>query len=378
MPKPELVDVAFNNQKSKTELYYYVKLSLTSLDCTWTSLSVKAIITPGLCVPIILGLPWLAHNSIITDHSARTCIDKKTSYDLLNPVPVVPPPPPKLKFHEQIKNVKADKKLVLAEVLMVCNDRIKHLKLPAEEVKNFGVAGAVRERIEKLAAEDMPIKREKKLRTEYKVIFKPIPHVDELPQDVVAEIHMKNAEKLIKSRSYPSPRKYKEAWQILIPQHLDAGRIRPSSSPCASPAFIVPKANLNVLPRWVNDFRQLNENTITDSHPLPRIDDILNDCAKGKIWGTIDMTNSFFQMRMHPDHIHLTAVNTPLGLYEWLVMPMGLKNAPAIHQRRVTAALRTLIGKICHIYLDDIIIWSNSLEEHESNIRAVLQALCNA
>ena len=181
--------------------------------------------------------------------------------------------------------------------------------------------------------------------------------------------------KTIKSRSYPSPRKYKEAWQILIQQHLDAGRIRPSSSPCASPAFIVPKANPNVLPRWVNDFRQLNENTITNSHPLPRIDDILNDCAKGKIWGTIDMTNSFFQTRMHPDHVHLTAVNTPLGLYKWLVMPMGLKNAPAIHQRRVTAALRHLIGKFCHIYLDDIVIWSNSLEEHERNVRAVLDAL---
>lgn len=127
LPKPELIDVAFNNQKSKTKLYHYVKLSLTSLDCTWTSLSIKAIITLGLCAPIILGLPWLAHNSIVTDHSACTCIDKKTSHDLLNPVPVVPPPPPKLKFHEQIKNVKADRKLVLVELLMVCNDRIKHL-----------------------------------------------------------------------------------------------------------------------------------------------------------------------------------------------------------------------------------------------------------
>ena len=68
------------------------------------------------------------------------------------------------------------------------------------------------------------------------------------------------------------------------------------------------------------------------------------------------MTNSFFQMGMDPQHIHLTAVNTPLRLYEWLVMPMGLKNAPAIHQRRVTSALCELLGKICHIYLDDIVI----------------------
>ena len=125
----------------------------------------------------------------------------------------------------------------------------------------------------------------------------------------------------------------------------------------------------------MNDYQQLNENTITNSHLLPCIDDILNDCIKGKIWGTIDMTNSFFQTRMHPDHVHLTAANTPLGLYKWLVMPMGLKNAPAIHQRRVTAALRTLLGKICHIYLDDIVIWSNSLDEHDKNVCTVLEAL---
>ena len=101
-------------------------------------------------------------------------------------------------------------------------------------------------------------------------------------------------------------------------QHLDVSRIHPSSSPCALPAFIVPKLNSNILPCWVNNFHQLNENTITDSHPLPCIDNILADCTKGKIWGTIDMTNSFFQMRMHPDHIHLTVVNTPLDLYTWV------------------------------------------------------------
>jgi hypothetical protein len=94
----------------------------------------------------------------------------------------------------------------------------------------------------------------------------------------------------------------------------------------------VPKANPNVLPHWVNDYQQLNDNTITNSHPLPQIDDILNNNMKGQIWATIDMSNSFFQTQMHPDHIHLTAVTMPLGLYEWLVMPMGLKNAQAIHQ----------------------------------------------
>jgi len=78
---------------------------------------------------------------------------------------------------------------------------------------------------------------------------------------------------------------------------------------------------------------------------------------------------------MHPDHISLTAVTTPLGLYEWLVMPMGLKNVPAIHQQHVMLALRLYIGKICHIYLNDIVIWSNSIDEHEKNVSTILQAL---
>jgi hypothetical protein len=71
----------------------------------------------------------------------------------------------------------------------------------------------------------------------------------------------------------------------------------------------------------VNDYRALNANTVPDNHPLPRIDEILRNCAKGKIFGKIDMTNSFFQTRIHPDDIKYTATNTPEGLHEWTVMP---------------------------------------------------------
>jgi hypothetical protein len=180
------------------------------------------------------------------------------------------------------------------------------------------------------------------------------------------------------THSYTTPQKYKEAWSILIKQHLDAGRIRPSNSAHASLAFLVPKSDRLVLPHWVNDYRILNTNTVQDSHPLPRIDDILADCGKGKIWSKLDMMNSFFQTRVHPDDMHLTAVTTPLGLYEWLAMPMGLCNSPAIHQHRVTATLRQYIGKICHIYLDDIVIWSQDGIEHTKHIDLIMKALQKA
>ena len=98
---------------------------------------------------------------------------------------------------------------------------------------------------------------------------------------------------------------------------------------------------MSVLPHWVNDYQMLNTNTVLDAHPLPHVD-ILSNCTKGKVWSKLDMTNSFFQTLVHPDDIHLTAVTTPFGLYKWMAMPMGLKNAPPIHQCCMTAALREL------------------------------------
>ena len=105
------------------------------------------------------------------------------------------------------------------------------------------------------------------------------------------------------------------------------------------------------------------------------MDDILYACAKGKIFAKIDMTNAFFQTPMHPDDIHLTAVSTPFGLFEWNVMPMGLSNSPATHQRRMYKALRHLIGRICHVYLDDIIVYSDTVHDHVKHLRIVLDVL---
>lgn len=87
------------------------------------------------------------------------------------------------------------------------------------------------------------------------------------------------------------------------------------------------------------------------------------------------MTDSFFHMRMHPDSILLTAVNTPFGFYEWTIMPQGMKNSPSVHQCHVNKALCEFIRKFCHIYLNDIIIWSQLLEEHQKHVHLIMDAL---
>jgi hypothetical protein len=266
----------------------------------------------------------------------------------------------------------------LHELKQKFSTRRPHIDALSDPVKPFDVVAAIRTRLETLSATDKLKKLGADLIDEFKDVFSPIPHIDRLPTDVYCHIKLKDTSKMITTKSYSTPHKYHEAWQTLIGQHLEASWIRPSSSEHASPAFIVPKADLTVLPRWVNDYRELNSNTIIDSHPLPRVDNILHDCAKGKIWSVMDITNSFFQTRMHPDDIHLTAITTPFGLYKWLVMPMGLHNSPPIHQRWMTATLQEHIGKICHIYLDDIIIWSDNIEQHTTHIRMILSSLRKA
>ena len=182
----------------------------------------------------------------------------------------------------------------------------------------------------------------------------------------------------IQWRLYDCPKKFHEAWKTLLQQHIDAGHLCPSNSPHSSLAFIILKADPTALPQWVNNFCELNLNTVPDNHPLPKIEEISCDCTKGRIFAKIDMTYTFFQTNVHPHDVKWLAVHTPWGLYEWLVMPMGVRNAPAVHQQCMVSALQHLIGMICHFYLDDIIIWSPTLEEHMQNVHTVLQALREA
>lgn len=238
---------------------------------------------------------------------------------------------------------------------------------------------AVHASIARLALEERLKREEVNMRDEFQDLFQSrLPHIDEVPDNVYHRFKLKDPDMVIAKRQYGCPQKYKAAWKSLLDEHLEAGRIRHSSSPYASPSFVTPKSDPAALPRWVNDYRTLNDNTIPDRHPLPTVDDILRDCRKGKIFGKIDMTNAFFQTRVHPEDIPYTAVTTPWGLYEWVVMPQGCRNAPATHQRRMIAALRDHIGRICQVYIDDIIIWSDTVEEHVRNVRTVLECLRKA
>jgi len=130
--------------------------------------------------------------------------------------------------------------------------------------------------------------------------------------------------------------------------------------------------------RLVIDFRKLNEKTISDRYPIPNIADILDRIGRTKYFTTIDLASGFHQIEMNPQDANKTAFTVENGHYEFTRMPFGLKNAPATFQRVMDNVLGDLIGNVCLVYLDDIIIFSPSLQKHISDIKLVFSKLLNA
>jgi len=155
---------------------------------------------------------------------------------------------------------------------------------------------------------------------------------------------------------------------------VDAGVIQQSSSPYASAAVFVRKPTGEL--RFVTDYRKLNNNTIIDSHYLPRIDDTFDRLAGASWFSTLDLKSGYWQLDMHPDDRQYTAFTAGcLGFYEWTRMPMGLVNSAATFQRVMEQVMGSLNLKTCLLYLDDIIIFSNTWETHLQRLDQALSRL---
>lgn len=162
---------------------------------------------------------------------------------------------------------------------------------------------------------------------------------------------------------------------------LEQNIIQPSNSPYNSPLWIVPKKIDNSgTQKWriVIDYRKLNEVTISDKFPIPNMDSILDKLGKAQYFTTLDLAKGFHQIPVRPEDRKKTAFSTPYGHFEYLRMPFGLKNSPATFQRMINHVLRGLINKICVVYLDDILVFSTSLEEHIINIKRVFDRINEA
>lgn len=153
--------------------------------------------------------------------------------------------------------------------------------------------------------------------------------------------------------------------------------IRESQSPWSSPIHLVPKktdASGRTKWRMVIDYRKLNDKTIEDKFPIPNINDILDKLGRAQYFSTIDLASGYHQLEMYPEDVEKTAFSLDRH-YEFLRMPFGLKNAPSTFQRLMTNMLGDLLNDTCLVYLDDIIVYSTSLQDHLEKIRKVFDRL---
>ena len=164
--------------------------------------------------------------------------------------------------------------------------------------------------------------------------------------------------------------------QTMIDEMLDNKIIENSNSPWASPVVLAPKPDGTI--RFCIDYRRLNSETKIDVYPLPKIEDLLNQLDGAKYFAKLDLAAGYWQVRMQDEDKEKTAFCVPNGLYQWKYMPFGLVNAPPTFQRLMGKVLKTVLGKIALVYIDDVLVYAKSIDELIANLRKVLQLLQEA
>ena len=196
-----------------------------------------------------------------------------------------------------------------------------------------------------------------------------------------AEINLQPGVIPVKQRPFQMTGERRAAWVSLTDQLIKDGKIEPGNGPWCSPSFPVPKKKPGTY-RLVVDFRRLNEATIEDSHPLPRIGDILQRQGQYRIWSVLDMKDGYHQVPLKQEHRNLTCMTTPRGIMRWRVLVMGLRNGNAIFQRVMEEVLQAHDN--ADAYVDDVIVGSNGdteeelLTNHYQDLVKVLESLQKA
>ena len=161
--------------------------------------------------------------------------------------------------------------------------------------------------------------------------------------------------------------------KVQLQKLLDKGFIRPSTSPWGAPVLFANKKDKTL--RLCIDYRQLNRVTIKNWYPLQRIDDLFDQLRGARVYSKIGLRTSYHQLRVREADIPRTAYRTQYEHFEFTVLPFGLTNAPATFMDLMHRAFQPYLNQFVMVFIDDILIYSQSEEEHEDHLRIVLQAL---
>ena len=169
-----------------------------------------------------------------------------------------------------------------------------------------------------------------------------------------------------------APAELKEL-KVQMEEMVNKGFVRLSTSPWGAPVLFVKKKDGSM--RLCVDYRELNKVTIRNQYPLPRIDDLFDQLQGAKVFSKIDLRSGYHQLRVHDEDVSKTAFRTRYEHFEFLVMPFGLTNAPAAFMDLMNRIFRPYLDQFFIVFIDDILIYSRSEEEHAEYLRIVLQTL---
>ncbi|KAH7624275.1 putative Transposon Tf2-6 polyprotein [Nannochloris sp. 'desiccata'] len=190
---------------------------------------------------------------------------------------------------------------------------------------------------------------------------------------IVHEIKLKQGTAPVHRTPYRMSVAQEDELRKRLKELLDLGLIRHSKSPWASPVLFVPKKDGSL--RFCVDYRGLNKVTVRDEHSLPIVEDQIRRLTGAKVFSKVDCFNGFYQIAMAAADVEKTAFTTPYGLFEFLVMPFGLNNAPATFSRLMMNIFQDYINDFVLVYMDDILIFSKDEAEHETHLKLVLDRL---
>ena len=314
-------------------------------------------VTKPLLHPIILGLPWLQkHTPCVNWNDLSLTFASGEVWE----VDTVHKSNQKL-VRSELRKASLDSELEDC-FLVAVNQTTSNKSYETKVRREFSVSPAIQPLLQ-----------------EYNDVFEPLSGI--LPEDRIQHhIELVPQAKPVMKRPYRLAEKQLAEVAKQVEGALKEGWVQPLYSPWGTAIFVVAKKNGEW--RMCVDYRDLNSLTEQDAYPLPRIDDMLHKVASAKIFTTLNLQSGYHQIQIRPEDRPKTAFRLAIPVkgschYKWKVMLFGLKNAPPTFQRYMSLVLKDCVG-FCEVYMDDIIIYSESVEEHLKHVKKVFQTLQEA